>query len=50
VGTRNSSWIATGKKLAQIIEEIRDMDEEHGASRTRTANRTALRSPASGVG
>jgi hypothetical protein len=29
VGMRNSSWIATGKKLAQIIEEIRDLDEEH---------------------
>ena len=31
---------ATGKKLARIIEQIRDLDEEHGVSRTRTANRT----------
>jgi hypothetical protein len=26
VRTRNSSWIATGKKLAQIIGQIRDLD------------------------
>jgi DNA-binding HxlR family transcriptional regulator len=30
----------TGKRLAQIIEQIRDLDEEHGVSRARTANRT----------
>jgi DNA-binding HxlR family transcriptional regulator len=33
----------TGKKLAQIIEQIRDLDEEHGLGRARTANRTRPR-------
>jgi hypothetical protein len=37
VGTRNSSWIATGEKLAQIIEQIRDMDEEHICQAARDA-------------
>jgi len=32
--------MATGKKLAQIIEQIRGLDGEHGVSRTRTANCT----------
>jgi len=40
VGTRNSSWIATGKKLVQIIEQIRDLDEEHGLGRASFVNRT----------
>ena len=34
---------ATGKKLAHIIEQIRDLDEEHGTSRASTANRIAAR-------
>ena len=34
---------ATGQKLAQIIEQIRDLDEEHGASRASTANRSGAR-------
>src|SRR5574338_35092 len=33
---------ATGRKLAQIIEQIRDLDEEHGMSRTPIANRTGI--------
>ena len=35
VRTRNSSWTATGKKLAEIIEQIRDLDEELGLGRAR---------------
>lgn len=33
---------ATGKKLAQIIEQIRDLDEEHGMSRARTGSRAEI--------
>ena len=40
VRTRNSSWTATGKKLAQIIEQIRDLDEEHGLGHASFVNRT----------
>jgi DNA-binding HxlR family transcriptional regulator len=34
---------ATGRKLAQIIRQIRDLDEEHGVSRRRIANRVDTR-------
>lgn len=34
---------ATGRKLAQIIGQIRDLDEEHGVSRRRIANRVETR-------
>jgi hypothetical protein len=36
VGTRNLD--RNRQKLVRIIEQIRDLDEEHGASRTRMAN------------
>ena len=37
MGTRNSSWIAIGKKLAQIIEQIRDRTLGHLGEAARDA-------------
>jgi len=34
---------ATGQKFAWIIEQIRDLDEEHGVSRAQNANHTGVR-------